>query len=153
MVIHKPRREASEETSLANTLISDFQPQELWWNTGVPFVAQWVKNPTSIHKDAGLIPSLAQWVKDPVLPWAVVKVTDMAQIWHCCGCGVGWHHSSDWTPSPRTSVCHRCGPKKKRKQNKTKKNGDQIKFCCLSKNKQKNQPNKNSGKTRIKGLN
>ena len=33
----------------------------------VPFVAQQVKNPTSIHEDAGLIPGLAQWVKDLVL--------------------------------------------------------------------------------------
>ena len=35
---------------------------------GVLLVAQWVKNPTSIHKDMDLIPGLTQWVKDPALP-------------------------------------------------------------------------------------
>ena len=34
----------------------------------VPFVAQQIMNPTSIHEDVGLIPGLDQWVKDQVLP-------------------------------------------------------------------------------------
>ena len=36
--------------------------------SGVPLVAQGKTNPTSNHKDAGLIPDLAQSVKDAALP-------------------------------------------------------------------------------------
>ena len=35
-------------------------------------MAQWVKNPISIHEDVGLNPGLTQGVKDLVLPQAIV---------------------------------------------------------------------------------
>ena len=38
-------------------------------NMGVPVVAQWLTNPTSVHEDVGLIPGLAQWVEDPTFLW------------------------------------------------------------------------------------
>ena len=39
--------------------------------TGVPGVAQRIKNPTSLREGAGSIPGLAQGVKDPALLPAV----------------------------------------------------------------------------------
>ena len=35
--------------------------------SGVPFVAQWLMNPTNNHEVAGSIPALAQWVNNPAL--------------------------------------------------------------------------------------
>ena len=43
-------------------------------------MAQWIKNPTSIHEDVSLTPGLAQWVKDPGISMS---------------CGVGHRRSLD----------------------------------------------------------
>ena len=50
-------------------------------NQRVPLVVQWIKKPTALYEDAGLIPGLAQWVKGSGLA--------TNELWHGCGCGVG----------------------------------------------------------------
>ena len=39
-------------------------------------MVQWVKNPTSVCEDVGLVPGLSQWVKDPALPQAEASFAD-----------------------------------------------------------------------------
>ena len=74
-------------------------------------MTQQVKNPTSIHEDAGLIPGLPQGVKDLALLQAV-------EIGHGCGCGCRsqlqlWFNPL--IPSVEMSICLRCGPETKQK--------------------------------------
>ena len=62
-----------------------------------------------------LIPGLTQWVKDLAFPQTVVSVIDVAQIWHCCGCGVDLQRQLQFDPLAwELSVCHK--KKKKKRQ-------------------------------------
>ena len=50
--------------------LSDFWSVLKRGTQGVLIVAQWVKNPTSIHEEGASICGLTQWVKDLALPQA-----------------------------------------------------------------------------------
>ena len=45
-----------------------------------PFVAQLVKNLTSIHEDVVLIPGLTQWIEDLALLWLWERLAAAALI-------------------------------------------------------------------------
>ena len=89
-----------------NFWIKEFTQEFLLWLSGL-------RTQHSVHEDLGSIPGLFQWVKDLRLPQAAEYIADVAWIQYCCGCGVGW--LLQFWFSLRTSMCHRCGPKKKEK--------------------------------------
>ena len=72
---HKTRHHKTPKKNMGKTF-SDINhtnvflgqsPKAIEIKTGVPFMAQWLKNPTRNHEVVGSIPGLAQWVKDPAL--------------------------------------------------------------------------------------
>ena len=63
--------------------------------------------------------------------WSLALFSDL-RIRYCCGCGAGY--SSNLVHSMRTSICHRCGPKKDKKEKKVIENcisGCLIIHLCL----------------------
>ena len=53
--------------------------------------------PTSIYEDADFIPGLTQWVKGSGIAMSC-SLADAAQIWHCCGFGIGWQLHLQFNP-------------------------------------------------------
>ena len=73
-------------------------------------MAQWLTNPTRNHEVVGNIPGLAQWVKELWCRSQTRLGSGMA-----VAVGQAGSYSSDSTPRLGTSMCSRCGHKKKHK--------------------------------------
>ena len=82
-------------------------------NQEFPVVAQQVKNPVSIHEDAGSIPGLNQQVKDLALPQAAVQVREVAWIQRDCVCSVGQQLQLQFYPQSGNFHIPRVRPSKK----------------------------------------
>ena len=77
-VAGQPPSTIDDVLTYVEELLSGWTPLAKWSNSyttlkendsrGVPIVAQWIKNPATIHEDLSLIPTFAQWDKVLALP-------------------------------------------------------------------------------------
>ena len=86
--------------------------------SGVPFVAQGVKNRTQCPEEAASMPSLTQWVKHPALLQAAAVVTDAPPIWHCGGCDVSQQLQLQFDLQPRNVHMPKCVALKRKRKKK-----------------------------------
>ena len=85
-----------------------------------------VMNPSRIHEVVGLIPGPAQWVKGPALPWAMVYVTDVAQIWQLLWLWYGLPAAGPLHPLALELSYATGGAQKKQKKKKKRKEEKQA---------------------------